>query len=87
MTKTATRMLRLMDRAVTAWTLPVIGREKGRVLRRLLLKHKPRRGIEVGSLFPGLLRGEAFGHVALLRPGWPSPFPDLVRFAFLRGGM
>jgi caffeoyl-CoA O-methyltransferase len=51
MTKTATRMLRLMDRAVTAWTLPVIGREKGRVLRRLLLEHKPRRGIEVGSLF------------------------------------
>lgn len=51
MTKTATRMLRLMDRAVTEWTLPVIGREKGRVLRRLLLKHKPRRGIEVGSLF------------------------------------
>ena len=51
MTKTATRMLRLMDRAVTAWTLPVIGREKGRVLRRLLLKHKPLRGIEVGSLF------------------------------------
>ncbi len=40
-----------MDRAVTEWTLPVIGREKGRVLRRLLLKHKPRRGIEVGSLF------------------------------------
>jgi len=51
MTKTATRMLRLMDRAVTEWTLPVIGREKGRVLRRLLLKHQPRRGIEVGSLF------------------------------------
>jgi caffeoyl-CoA O-methyltransferase len=51
MTKTAARMLRLMDRAVTAWTIPVIGREKGRVLRRLLLKHRPRRGIEVGSLF------------------------------------
>jgi len=51
MTKTAARMLRLMDRAVTEWTLPVIGREKGRVLRRLLLKHQPRRGIEVGSLF------------------------------------
>lgn len=51
MTKTATRMLRLMDRAVTAWTIPVIGKEKGRVLRRLLLKHRPTRGIEVGSLF------------------------------------
>jgi caffeoyl-CoA O-methyltransferase len=51
MTKTAARMLRLMDRAVTEWRIPVIGREKGRVLRRLLLKHQPRRGIEVGSLF------------------------------------
>ena len=51
MTKTATRMLRLMDRAVTRWRIPVIGRAKGRVLRRLLLKHQPRRGIEVGSLF------------------------------------
>ncbi len=44
-------MLRLMDRAVTHWRIPVIGRAKGRVLRRLLLKHQPRRGIEVGSLF------------------------------------
>ena len=44
------RMLRLMDRAVTEWSLPVIGGEKGRVLRRLLPKHRPAR-IEVGSLF------------------------------------
>ena len=51
MTKTATRMLRLMDRAVTMWRIPVIGKEKSRVLRRLLLRHQPRRGIEVGSLF------------------------------------
>ena len=51
MTKTATRMLRSMDRAVADWRLPVIGREKGRVLQRLLGKHQPRRGIEVGSLF------------------------------------
>jgi caffeoyl-CoA O-methyltransferase len=51
MTKTATRMLRLMDRAVTLWRIPVIGRAKGRVLRRLLRRHQPRRGIEVGSLF------------------------------------
>ena len=50
MTKTADRMLRLMDRAVTEWQIPIIGREKGRVLRRLLLEHKPRHGIEVGSL-------------------------------------
>ena len=51
MTKTATRMLQTMDRAVTLWRIPVIGRAKGRVLRRLLLRHQPRRGIEVGSLF------------------------------------
>jgi caffeoyl-CoA O-methyltransferase len=51
MTKTATRMLRLMDSAVRLWRIPVIGKEKGRVLRRLLAKHQPRRGIEVGSLF------------------------------------
>jgi caffeoyl-CoA O-methyltransferase len=51
MTKTAARMLRLMDRAVTEWYLPVIGKEKGRVLRRLLARHQPRRAIEVGALF------------------------------------
>jgi caffeoyl-CoA O-methyltransferase len=44
-------MLRLMDRAVTEWTLPVIGKEKGRVLRRLVTEHRVRRGIEIGSLF------------------------------------
>ena len=51
MTTTATRMLRLMDRAVTLWRIPVIGKEKGRVLRRLIARHQPRHGIEVGSLF------------------------------------
>jgi caffeoyl-CoA O-methyltransferase len=50
MTKTAARMLRLMDRAVTEWQIPIIGKDKGRVLRRLLREHKPRRGIEVGTL-------------------------------------
>jgi predicted O-methyltransferase YrrM len=49
--KRAARMLRLMDRAVTQWTIPVIGVEKGRVLRRLIARHAPTRGIEVGSLF------------------------------------
>ncbi len=51
MNKTATRMLRLMDRAVTEWHIPVIGKEKGRVLRRLLARHQPSRAVEVGSLF------------------------------------
>jgi caffeoyl-CoA O-methyltransferase len=64
MTKTATRMLRLMDRAVTAWHLPVIGKDKGRVLRRLLARHRPRRAIEVGSLF---------GYSAILVAGGLGP--------------
>src|SRR5262250_2882978 len=50
MTKRAEKMLRLMDRAVTEWHIPVIGREKGHVIKRLLARHAPTRGIEVGSL-------------------------------------
>ena len=51
MNKHAGKMLRLMDRAVTEWHIPVVGREKGRVIKRLVAKHAPTRGIEVGSLF------------------------------------
>src|SRR5215470_3129520 len=51
MTKRGQKMLRLMDRAVAEWHIPVIGKEKGRVIKRLLAKHQPSRGIEVGSLF------------------------------------
>ena len=51
MNKRAGKMLRLMDRAVTEWHIPVVGREKGRVIKRLLAKHAPTRGIEIGSLF------------------------------------
>ncbi len=50
MTRTAERMLRLMDRATTLWNIPVIGREKGRVIRRLLRTWKPKSAIEIGSL-------------------------------------
>jgi hypothetical protein len=42
MTKRGEKMLRLMDRAVTEWHIPVIGREKGRVIKRLLAKHADR---------------------------------------------
>jgi len=42
-------MLALMDRAATLWHLPIIGRRKGRVIRRLLEKHRPERAIEIGS--------------------------------------
>ena len=51
MTKAAARMLRVMDRTVADWYFPVIGKEKGRVLRRLIERHKPRRAMEIGSLF------------------------------------
>ena len=51
MTKTGERMLRLMDRATTLWHFPVIGREKGRLIRRLLARHQPTRALEIGSLF------------------------------------
>jgi caffeoyl-CoA O-methyltransferase len=63
MTSKGERMLALMDRAVTEWTVPVIGREKGRVLRRLLADRKPKRAIEVGSLFgySAILIGGALG--------------------------
>jgi predicted O-methyltransferase YrrM len=49
-TKQARRMLALMDRATTVWTIPIVGRAKGRVIRRLLERHRPTRGIELGSL-------------------------------------
>jgi predicted O-methyltransferase YrrM len=48
--KQARRMLALMDRATTAWHIPNVGRAKGRVLRRLLDRHRPTRAIELGSL-------------------------------------
>lgn len=43
-------MLALMDRATSVWHIPVIGRAKGRLLRRLIERHRPRRAIEIGSL-------------------------------------
>jgi predicted O-methyltransferase YrrM len=51
MTKKQQRMLGLMDRATRLWHLPVIGREKGRLLRRLIDRHRPLRALELGSLF------------------------------------
>jgi predicted O-methyltransferase YrrM len=50
LTKKAQRMLALMDRATTLWNIPVIGRAKGRVLRRLIDRHEPTRAVEIGSL-------------------------------------
>jgi predicted O-methyltransferase YrrM len=49
-TKQARRMLALMDRATIHWHIPPVGRAKGRLLRRLLDRHRPTRAIELGSL-------------------------------------
>ncbi len=50
MTKKAQRMLGLMDRATSLWHIPVIGRAKGRVLKRLIDTHRPESAVEIGSL-------------------------------------
>ena len=50
MTKTAQRMLGMMDRATALWQVPVIGRDKGRVIRKLIDKHRCTRAMEIGSL-------------------------------------
>jgi predicted O-methyltransferase YrrM len=43
-------MLALLDRATSLWHIPVIGRAKGRIIRRLIDRHRPMRAIEIGSL-------------------------------------
>jgi predicted O-methyltransferase YrrM len=58
-----------MDRATTLWRIPVIGRAKGRVIRRLLERHRPTRAIEVGSLL---------GYSAILIAGSLPPRGRLV---------
>ncbi len=50
MTKKAQRMLSLMDRTTRLWHIPNVGRAKGRVIRRLIDRHRPTRAIEIGSL-------------------------------------
>lgn len=50
LSKKGARMLVLMDRATRLWRIPVLGRAKGRVLRRLIERHRPTRAVEIGSL-------------------------------------
>jgi predicted O-methyltransferase YrrM len=69
MTKGAQQMLALMDRATTRWHIPVIGRAKGRVIRRLIDRHRPRRAVEIGSLL---------GYSAILIAGSLPPGGKLV---------
>ncbi len=51
MTKKAKRMLALMDRAWSLWHFPIIGRAKGRVIARLIDRHRAQNALEIGSLF------------------------------------
>jgi len=64
LTKKATRMLALMDRATTLWTIPVVGRAKGRLIRRLIERHRCTRALEIGSLI---------GYSAILIAGTMPP--------------
>lgn len=64
MSQKGKRMLALMDRAVGMWHVPVIGRAKGRVIRRLIDRHECERGVEIGSLF---------GYSAILIAGTMPP--------------
>jgi predicted O-methyltransferase YrrM len=50
MTKKQKRMLALMDRATSLWHIPVVGRAKGRLLRRLIERHECESAVEIGSL-------------------------------------
>jgi predicted O-methyltransferase YrrM len=43
-------MLAQMDRTTARWFLPIIGREKGRFVARLIAEHRPERGLEIGAL-------------------------------------
>src|SRR2546429_8943180 len=64
-------MLALMDRATTLWRIPVVGRAKGRVIRRLIERRRPTRAIEIGSLL---------GYSAILIAG---TLPPRGRLTFL----
>ncbi len=67
--KKAKRMLGLMDRATSLWHIPIVGRAKGRLLRRLIERHGCVRGIEIGSLV---------GYSAILIAGAMPPRGRLV---------
>jgi predicted O-methyltransferase YrrM len=64
LSKKAQRMLALMDRATTLWSIPIVGRAKGRLIRRLIERHRSTRAVELGSLL---------GYSAILIAGSMSP--------------
>jgi predicted O-methyltransferase YrrM len=62
-------MLSAMDRATALWAIPNVGRVKGRVIRRLIERHRPTRAVEIGSLL---------GYSAILIAGALPPGGRLV---------
>ena len=62
-------MLAAMDRATSLWTIPNVGRAKGRLIRRLIERHRPTRAVEIGSLL---------GYSAILIAGTMPPRGRLV---------
>jgi predicted O-methyltransferase YrrM len=50
MTKRARAMLAQMDRTTRTWFFPILGREKGAFLARLIERERPKRAVEIGSL-------------------------------------
>ena len=62
-------MLSAMDRATALWTIPNVGRAKGRLIRRLIDRHRPTRAVEIGSLL---------GYSAILIAGALPPGGRLV---------
>jgi predicted O-methyltransferase YrrM len=50
MTKKAKRMLGMMDRATSLWHIPIIGRAKASLVRRLIDRYRPGSALELGSL-------------------------------------
>jgi predicted O-methyltransferase YrrM len=62
-------MLSAMDRATALWSIPNVGRAKGRVIRRLIERHRPTRAVEIGSLL---------GYSAILIAGALPPGGRLV---------
>src|SRR5881398_4211340 len=69
MTKKGQRMLGAMDRATRLWHIPNVGRAKGRIIRRLIDRHRPTRAVEIGSLL---------GYSAILIAGSLPPRGRLI---------
>jgi predicted O-methyltransferase YrrM len=83
-------MLRLLDRATTRWAFPVLGPAKGRLVRRLVERHRPGRVLEVGSLFgySAILIADALppgGRLVCLEAG--GFLADMVRWNVKAAGL